>query len=491
MILRFTFNGDFAGEETVASADESLVYEAIGKMLASFSKELPGTLDVEVEGHGEARFVMKARGFYIQDGIQFPSMYVTEDYSTIAGLLPGTYEPAYLTCINPESNNYKFYHLKPTSRGIDASYGRIGAERGEMYGVRDLQQPYPSYMYWIRYYEKLSKGYVDQTDVYLSASSAKPAKKAKKGTASGPSAELYAMLMRYAKHVVKETLVNERVTIAQAKEARRLYNELCTKIQVKAFNRWLMKLMQVSPRRIDTGKNQKVGDFLARSKDDFADIIFREENLLIAMETVASGEAPAEDTSESFAKYGIEVYEATREQTDKVISKLSDQIKPYVKKVYRVIPKKQHEKFNDYLKRNHIRHVKELWHGSRNENWLSIIANSLQLNPNAQITGKMFGQGIYFAPSSMKSWGYTSFQGTYWARGSSNTAFMGVYAVAYGKPYYPDAGTCGHWIDKAFVKSKGGDCLHAQAAKTGLRNDEIVFYDEAAVCLNYIVEFSA
>lgn len=492
MLLRFTFNGDFAGEENISSLDESSVYEAIGKMLASFSKELPGTLEVDAGSCGSAAFDMKPRGFFIQGGVQYPSMYVTESYNSISGLTPSSYEPAYLTCINPESNNYKFYHLKPTSQGIDASYGRIGAERGEMFGVRDLAQPYPCHMYWIRYYEKLSKGYVDQTDIYLSGGTVKAKKKVKKSAESGPSAELYAMLMRYAKHVVKETLVSDKVTAAQVKEARRLYNELCTKVQVAAFNRWLMKLMQISPRRIDTGRRETVRDFLAKSKDDFADIIYREENLLIAMETVVSGENPSEGFSEeSFAKYGIDVFEATKEQRDKVVSKLSDQIKPYVKRVYRVIPKKQHEKFNDYLKRNHIRHVKELWHGSKNENWLSIIANSLQLNPNAQITGKMFGQGIYFAPSSMKSWGYTSFHGTYWARGSSNTAFMGVYAVAYGKPYHPDAGTCGSWIDKRFVKSKGGDCLHAQAAKTGLRNDEIVFYDEAAVCLNYIVEFSA
>ena len=417
MYLRFAFNGEFAGEQNIAAPDESLVYEAIGKKLGSFSRELPGMLEVETEGHGSARFDMKKRGFYIQNGEQLPSMYVTEAYNSISGLTPGTYAPAYLTCINPESNNYKFYHLKPSSRGIDASYGRIGSERGEMFGVRDLQEPYPSHMYWIRYYEKLSKGYIDQTEIYLSSPKTKAKGKKKGSPASGPSAELYSMLMRYAKHVVKETLVSERVTEAQAKEARKLYNELCTKVQVKAFNRWLLKLMQVSPRRIDTGRHQTVNDFLARSKADFADIILREENLLIAMETVASGGASCEeDSSESFAKYGIEVYEATQEQTEKVVSKLSDQIKPYVKKVYRVIPREQHKKFNDYLKRNHIRRVKELWHGSRNENWLSIIANSLQLNPNAQITGKMFGQGIYFAPSSMKSWGYTSFHGTYWAQ---------------------------------------------------------------------------
>lgn len=482
----------FRGEESFAEAapNESDVYREIGEKLGSLSREIPGTLYVDIPGYGEAQFDMKARGSYKVDGVKYPSMYVTEIHNTISGLAGSAYEPAYLTCINPESNSYKFYHLKPGTHGIDATYGRIGSERGEAFGVRDLQEPYPTYMYWIRYYEKLSKGYIDQTDIYLSGAKPDKAKEKPSLKADGPSAELYDMLMRYAKHVVRKTLINENITEGQVREARLIYNELCKKVQLKAFNRWLMKLLVLSPRKIDTGRRQTVSDFLAKSKDDFADIILREESLLVAMETVIAGSA-GEKPVESFERYGIEVYEATDEQTEKVVARLSDQLKPLVKKVYRVIPKAQKARFDDYLKTHRVKKVKELWHGSRNENWLSIITHSLQLNPNAVITGKMFGQGIYFAPSSMKSWGYTSYHGSLWARGHQDTAFMGVFATAYGKPYSPDAGTYGSWIDKDFIESKHCNCLHAEAAKTGLRNDEIVFYDEAAVCLNYIVEFSA
>ena len=54
--------------------------------------------------------------------------------------------------------------------------------------------------------------------------------------------------------------------------------------------------------------------------------------------------------------------------------------------------------------------------------------------PDAIITGKMFGNGVYFAPSSMKSWNYTSYRGTSWANGDADVAFMGLYATAYGTP---------------------------------------------------------
>ena len=38
------------------------------------------------------------------------------------------------------------------------------------------------------------------------------------------------------------------------------------------------------------------------------------------------------------------------------------------------------------------------------------------------------------------------------------------------------------------IEQNGSNCLHAHAG-TSLRNDEIIFYDEAACVLNYIVEF--
>ena len=64
---------------------------------------------------------------------------------------------------------------------------------------------------------------------------------------------------------------------------------------------------------------------------------------------------------------------------------------------------------------------------------------------------------------------------------------MGLYAVAYGTPY--ETSTWSGATDyKQEVKKAGANCLHAPAG-SALMNDEIVFYNEAAVVLNYIVEF--
>ena len=112
--------------------------------------------------------------------------------------------------------------------------------------------------------------------------------------------------------------------------------------------------------------------------------------------------------------------------------------------------------------------------------------NSLKLNPNAKITGKMFGQGIYFAPDPDKSWNYTSYHGSYYAKGTSDIAFMGLYATAYGIPH--DVNAAG-FFTKGILDSKNKNCIHAHAGEN-LYRDEIVFYDENAILLQYIVEFN-
>lgn len=371
--------------------------------------------------------------------------------------------------------------MTPTPQGIDVTYGRIGAQAGEMFGEKKINEPYPTRLYWIRYYEKLSKGYIDQSKVFL-APKKKPQPVSKKKAANNSISEkLYQQLKRYAKHVVEENLVSTNITEAQVKKARSFYNAMCQRKTVKGFNAQLLNLLQVSPR-----KARYVDDLLAKCKQDFPRIIDREENLILAMETVA-GTHDVSDLTSHFAKMGIEVYVANKEQHEKVLSKLSDNLKGKVVNVYRVINKKHKERFNNYLKNEGVKKVRELWHGSRNENWLSIMQTGLLLNPNAVITGKMFGDGLYFAPGSEKSWKYTSARGSYWAHGTDNTGFMGLYATAYGKPLDVQ---CAGKYNQRIVKSNGKNCVHAHAG-TQLLNDEIIFYDEGAVLLNYIVEFAA
>lgn len=486
MEISISWNTQQTTEKVVkdVASDESSYWEAVGKQLLEIP--IPTTVDIE-SSVGNVRLKVRQRGTYTKNGIKKPSMFVTEESNTVHGLAPSTYPETYLTCVNPESNNYKFYKMIPKSDGIHVTYGRIGAEKGEMYGARTIDTPYPLYLFWIRYYEKLSKGYMDSSKIYLAEEKPKKTKKVVQTLENNTqettdSLHLYRILKRCARQVVEENLQNTHVTRKQVETGRRFLKTMGERKTVKGFNRQLLNLLSVSPRR-----TLSVNSLLAVTKDDFSRIIQREENLLTAMEALVHEPTQmVSNVHEGFSKYGIEVYLATKSQKNEVLARLSDTLKPHVKNVYRVINSEHKKRFDAYVKQNSIQTVKRFWHGSRNENWLSIAVNGLKLNPNAVITGKMFGQGIYFAPSSMKSWNYTSFRGTSWAHGRSDTGFMGLYVTAYGNPNNVyDA----HSFTQKSLVQNGYNCVHAHAGSS-LRNDEIVFYSEDAMLLQYIVEFS-
>ncbi len=487
---------------------ESGLWKNVGKILLDI--DVPNVIDIECNGQ-KARLDIKKRGTFIKKGEKLPSMYVTCDFNNIS-LMPSIYHEAYLKCVNLEGNNYKFYHLMPVNTStqtaeIDVEYGSIDTDTC---APRHIQEPYQPFLYWIRYYEKLSKGYVDHTDIQLGKVLKKVSKeKIQDKTVNG---DLYRRLMAFAHKVVKESLQDSSdITEKQVREARKEFNKLCSVKTYRGFNNRLQKLIALSPRNIGNralGRNHMVSllpkDFsyekdkakrAALEKDEMERIINREETLLLSMEAVAGISSNTdvdkkEKAYDSFRQFGISVYEATDEQKKEVMECLSPRLQKMVKKVYRVKPHAQEKAMADYCKKNRIKDIRKLWHGSVNANWASIIQNSLQMKPAAN--GRMFGDGLYFGPTTTgyggeKSFNYTSFRGTTWAHGSSDTAFMGLYAVAYGKPWFVNG--WGHQYTEDYLHRNGYDCVHAKAANTGLRADEIIVYNPAALCLNYIVEF--
>ena len=458
------------GIETVEVPNtESGLYKEIGKRLLDIS--IPNFMVIETPV-GDAEFEITQRGSYVKDGTQMPSMYVKEKQNGIH-LPADTYQEAYMTCINPQSNNYKFYHFKPQGDLLHATYGRIGSERGEMFGVKDLQNPYPIHMYWIRYYEKLSKGYVDTSDIYLAPQYT--AKQEGKTKDSDVATALYEKLYRYAKGMVETHLVNQNVTVTQVKESKKILKKLSNLKTTKAFNKHLEQLLMISPR-----KSRHVSELLANSPDDFGKIIDRETDLLTAMEMVS----PC--ATGSFKGQQIEVYDATDSQKQEVYEHLIPSLQSKVKHIWRVIPQKQQRLFNDYCGEKHIRYVRQMWHGSRNANWLNITENSLKILPSYE-HGRMFGDGAYFALDPLKSFGYTSSSYAKWNQENEASVYMGLFAVAYGKPLFVTS-SCQMTAKRLDIDHK--NCLHAKAGSS-LRADEIVFYDERAMVMNYLVEFSA
>lgn len=503
--VMITWNHGKSSRTERVNMTESGFYKEAGKTVLLLSDGLPDDILMECP-YGSVKFHVIKRGTWIENGHVYDSPFVQSVTGHVQGLQESEYPEAYLTCIHPESNNYKFYWFKPENVAgrtvrVGATYGRIGADRGEMYGARDLKTPIEPIMYWPRYYEKLAKGYVDVSTTMLSKDvvpldTGTDEKKAPmKNSASKASVELYGLLMSLARRTVNEVLATPaNITYKQVQECWKLWEELGTKTTVDEFNAVLRALLCLSPR-----KAMYIEMMFAVVTDDFQAILDREENLINAMQMVLTGKTSSDADSDSFDDLGVEVWYANDWQKEHVMKRIPDAYKGYVQTIYRVIPKERKAAFDTYVKAEGIKNedIHEKWHGSRNANWgteTGILARGLRFRNNAKFTGNMLGTdpAIYFADNFLKSKGYTSWDEAYWTNDRSSTAVMALFAVATGNVY--EQRTNVRAVSKAFLKKNGYHCTKAwKGARTSsgyaLRDSEIAIFDENACVCRYIIVF--
>lgn len=131
-----------------------------------------------------------------------------------------------------------------------------------------------------------------------------------------------------------------------------------------------------------------------------------------------------------------------------------------------------------------IGNVKELWHGTRDGNILSILKGGLVIpkSNEGHCTGRMFGDGIYFSDQSTKALNYAA---GYWSGTRVNKCYMFLADVAMGKEFHPNSSDSrlhdriknGRY-DSTFAK--GGGCV---------MNNEMIVYKLEQANLKYLVEF--
>ncbi len=474
--MKIYFMSDY-GKQTsidVESNTESEIYRAIAKELVTF--EPTCSVRVSNEEIGSAAYQVATRS---------GTILVSETRNNFWFSGTATYPHVYLTCVEyglndytgRDKNHYKFYELEQKGDEVIATYGRIGSKAGERFGVRSCK--YPLSMFWIKYEEKIAKGYKDKSDIYLSDE-----KKEKVPTIDDlrpvkrktVAVKLFEQLKAFCRSYIEKTCKSSKVTTGMIDESKRLLSELYKTTSVDEFNKILIELLAISPRRV-----AQVYELLAQDPDEFAEIISREEDLVNAMEGLK------EDPTDVQPFTDVKVKKTSEEDKAIIDNMLAPELKGRVTGTWKISSEKFEHRYNRYCKDNKITKTKLLWHGSRNENWLSIINNGLLLNPNAIITGKMFGNGIYFAPSCMKSWGYTSHIGARWTGGDSNISFMGIYETAYGDPLVVSSA---HHFTQAELERYGKNCVHAERGSQ-LRADEIVYYSESAMVLRYLVRFTS
>lgn len=391
----------------------------------------------------------------------------------------------FFTMVSVQENNNKYYHMhKPVGDTFDCEYGRINGSG--FFGSRSVT--YPVEKWDSVYASRIDHGYSDISELYFSKKVEKNAeeKSKEKPVKLGLTANLMALFRSFTTSFVRHNynIGIENITEAMVRQADIIIEDMeflvRHRCRVFEFNEKLCELWRVIPRSIENTRSE-----CAQTENDFAFILKRESSFLDTLRGNVKSNRP-EESSDDMEKYcqnlGLEIREVNTKEKNEIIS-LMDNSERYVK-AYRVVKCKQEKAFKRYAKEKG--NVRLLFHGTKNENLFSIISNKLLLNPHAAITGKMFGNGIYFANSgnSSKSTRYTSINGSYWAHGRSSRAYLLMYDVALGNVY----NTSEHdyaWEQKGFHQKY--DSLHAHAGKV-LYNDEIITYSEDSSLIRYIIE---
>ena len=426
------------------------------------------------------------------------------------------YEPKYLVCVTTNNNN-KFYRIlpDPDQQGFTVEYGRIGAPSFQT-------AHYPIDLYSRKYYEKLKKGYTDQTDLVKAAVAQTSGEDGLKAIEDKSVNELVKALRRYANETIKAnyTISQNAVTQEMLDTAKGYIddlNEIVDKIgphslsYVDAFNDKLMSLFKTIPRKMN-----RVTEYLLHTNEqkEALKIIDREQKLYdVLLANFQTQQASTTSTASNDGKNGS--------PTETILDKLGlecklvedkatiDQIKSHLgqvaskfKKAFVVVNKKTQDNYKSFMSQFPNCTTKLFFHGSKNENFWNILKNGLLLNPKASVTGKLLGNGIYFAKKAAKSINYTSLRGSYWSNGNSNTGYMAVFAVAIDPKAVYDVSTrsemqvChGMTWDKLQKLKPGATYVFAHkqsSSKPGswLREDELCIYREDQCTIRYLIELA-
>lgn len=402
--------------------------------------------------------------------------------------------PTYLIMVTKENNN-KYYNCFPEGDHFRVEYGRVDSTK--------QTTSYPMSKWDSQINSKLKKGYVDVTDTkqdLIEEVSASNPDMTYKEIENKVIRDIVEKLQSMARETIKKNYSVKSSTVTQAMidEAQIVLNELSHIDDTDDFNDKLLELFAVIPRKMGNVK-----DYLCTDSDKFIDIIEREQDLLDMMQgEVYKPEKHISNTNSKEKKdftildeLGLEFDEVSKNEIE-MIKSLMNESKDKFRKAWKVKNVETEKRFNKFVEDNQITDTRLLFHGSRSENFWSIIKTGLMIRPaNAVITGKLYGYGIYFAPLCKKSIGYTSLNGSYWASGKSNIGYMALFEVAYGKPYdvYDfDSKYYNLTYENLQNFKKGANCLHAHAGaslgQSSLRNDEIVVYKEEQMTIKYLIE---
>ena len=422
---------------------------------------------------------------------------------------PDTINWAMLINVNAEANNNKFYEIvENPDHSLDCYYGRVGADNCRTAHYNRWDKDFHG-LKW----EKESRGYSDQTALYATVE--KTAAKLGntdldyKAVGEVDTDEMLKLLIESARDFIKnnytvevneitpkmiEEAMSDLMALADVAESQQKGDYHNDDYWKDMFNKQLNVLMRDVPREM-----KKVNENIAMSVNDFADIIEREQAMIDNLKGQIKKAEPVKNKEKDkditvLDAYGLTCRPVNYAEEDQILKHLGKDYQGSVEKRYikafAVENKDTREKYEKFKKDHNIspRDVKLFYHGSKVENWFSIMKTGLSLNPNARVTGKMFGNGIYFASDCRKSLNYMDTKHSRWNDGNRDSGYTAIYAVALGKCYEPYNSLSSSFSAKNLPS--GCFSVYADKHKTGLQNDEYIIYNEGQCTIKYLVEFT-
>lgn len=412
---------------------------------------------------------------------------------------------AYLIFVSGAKNHNKFYRMEELPSGkIKVTWGRVeSAGQEKIYDDKSWHQLLQS---------KLNKGYQDITALKVTDGyDLKPLADAK-------TEAFFSWLQAQAKGFVKRTYTADLDTITQAQveKAQSLLDNLRSLAQGKTslfvVNKQLEAIWSTIPRKM-----KNVADEYLTSWDQLKGKIEAEQKTLDIL-AAQVGSNPTKSGQTLADVLGIKLLPVSPEELEKVAEKCSfgrgndgyirdhqGNKKAKIVNVYKVEAGNRAD-FETFVAARPKRQQRTrlLFHGSRNENWWNIAKTGLKLRPNATITGKLFGYGLYFAEDPMKASGYTSLKSiNRWVGGQDKKAVISLFEVHTGFELRMGPGTSTPklqpWINSLTEPSlkthRDYDSVNAQRGfdygGSSLLNSEQIVYNEKQASLRFLIEIEA
>lgn len=377
------------------------------------------------------------------------------------------YSPIELVMVS-DANNNKWYRMTDLDNGtFKVEYGRVGGSTAT--------EVYPIHKWNSKYKEKLKKGYKDISALKIESKSGEY-------TFKGKGVDhFFNTFSKYTKDSVRGnyTIAVGSVTKAMLAEAQGILNHLVDLTDIEKFNKYLLELYTVLPRKM-----QDVRAYLVRDDKELSGLIAKEQDVLdslsssVVTNVVESGQVFEES-------FGIEMEEVDCPQS---IRDLVTKTKSYgadIYKVYKVIHKIGQEQFDTWLNVQDNKSVELLFHGTRNPNVFNILKSGLLIRPTNAISfaGSAYGDGVYHSAHFQKSLGYTGYD--------SDKIFF-IQSVHMGNSYtysgwYRDGKDIGrNEMNYPSLKKKGYDSLFVKAGD-GLLNSEYIVYNSQQTVSSYLL----